>query len=282
VEVRDLEQARAGRIFPCLNEHHYTGCVGFDACTVLCWTSRPQERKALMVVGRAVEAVPCRDCFWARPVQGAVALLNGGQVTLMECRLGFWHGRTTLPDFKENKIALNVRLPCPGFSLANEDLDEADLPAPPHRQHVPTHKEQQKMSVERREVEHDLTSHLRPTSSDLQRIENRRRVREFLRVTPREEPHNRLTLLAAGEEEPPLVVTRAQLTEAIERLRPQYHKIIVLSMEQRRSRQEVREALHGISERTLERAQAAGLDTIIESCTPAFNAGACEERLRSS
>ena len=120
------------------------------------------------------------------------------------------------------------------------------------------------MSVERREVEHDLTSHLRPTSSDLQRIENRRRVREFLRVTPREESHNRLTLLAAREEEPPLVVTRAQLTEAIERLRPQYHKIIVLSMEQRRSRQEVREALHGISERTLERAQAAGLDTIIE------------------
>ena len=123
------------------------------------------------------------------------------------------------------------------------------------------------MSVERQEMEPDLSAHVRPAPGDQRRIENRRRVREFLRVTPREETHNRLTLLGRGEEEPPLVVTRAQLTEAIERLRPLYHKIIVLTMEQRRSRQEVRDALHGISERTLERAQAAGLDTVIESLT---------------
>src|ERR1051326_428138 len=199
VEVRDLEQERVGRIFPCLNERHYTGCIGYDACSVLCWTPRQEERKALVVVGRAVEAVPCQDCFWARPVQGAVALLNGGQESLMECRLGFWRGRTTLPDFIQNKIALNVRLPCPGFSQVNEDPDEEDLPALPYKHRVQTHEENEEMSIERGEMEQNLTAHVSPAPGDQRRIENRRRVREFLRVTPREETHNRLTLLRSEE-----------------------------------------------------------------------------------
>ncbi len=122
VEVRDLAAARAGRVFPCLQQNRYTGCIGYDRCRVLCWSPRPREREALVRVERPTGG-PCRDCIYAREVRGEVAILNGRPVRLMECRLGFWHGRTTVHDFVENKIALNVVLPCPGFV-------EADAPHP--------------------------------------------------------------------------------------------------------------------------------------------------------
>jgi hypothetical protein len=123
VEVRDLKAERAGRVFPCLQTGaHYTGCVGYDACKVLCWSPRPREREALVRVDRPTGG-PCRDCVYAREVRGEVAVLNGRQVRLMECRLGYWHGRTTLHDFVVNKIALNVGLPCPGYT-------ETDMPHP--------------------------------------------------------------------------------------------------------------------------------------------------------
>ncbi|GEM_PF-2341605 len=123
VEVRNLDAERAGRVFPCMQDgNHYTGCIGFDQCTVLCWSPRPREREAVVRVEQRTGG-PCRDCIYAREVRGEVATLNGRQVRLMECRLGYWHGRTTLTDFVMNRIALNVVLPCPGF-------DEADMPHP--------------------------------------------------------------------------------------------------------------------------------------------------------
>lgn len=116
VEVRDLAAERAGRVFPCLNaQHQYTGCIGFERCTVLCWSPRLRERQAVMRVYQPVNA-PCRTCEYAREVYGQVARLNGREVPLMECRLGFWYGYTTVSDFVQSKIPLNVTLPCPGFS----------------------------------------------------------------------------------------------------------------------------------------------------------------------
>ncbi len=123
VEVRDLKAERAGRVFPCLRDGaRYTGCIGYDACKVLCWSPRPREREALVRVEKPTGG-PCRDCLYAREVRGEVAVLNGRQVRLMECRLGYWHGRTTVRDFALNKIALNVGLPCPGYT-------ETEMPHP--------------------------------------------------------------------------------------------------------------------------------------------------------
>lgn len=123
VEVRDLKAERAGRVFPCLQQGgEYTGCVGYDNCKVLCWSPRPREREALVRVEKPTGG-PCRTCVYAREVRGEVAIINGRQVRLMECRLGYWHGRTTVQDFVVNKIALNVGLPCPGFV-------ETELPHP--------------------------------------------------------------------------------------------------------------------------------------------------------
>lgn len=123
VEVRDLKAERAGRVFPCIQDgKRYTGCVGYDACKVLCWSPRPRERQALVRVEKPTGG-PCRDCVYAREVRGEVAMLNGREVRLMECRLGYWHGRTTVYDFAFNKIALNVGLPCPGYT-------ETDMPHP--------------------------------------------------------------------------------------------------------------------------------------------------------
>lgn len=119
VEVRDLKAARAGRVFPCLQAGaQYTGCIGYDACKVLCWSPRPREREALVRVEKPTGG-PCRDCVYAREVRGEVATINGRQVRLMECRLGYWHGRTTVSDFAVNKIALNVGLPCPGYTMTD-------------------------------------------------------------------------------------------------------------------------------------------------------------------
>ena len=131
VEVRDLKAERAGRVFPCMKEgRRYTGCIGYDRCKVLCWSPRPRERQALVRVD-APAGGPCRDCLYAHEVQGEVAMLNGRAVRLMECRLGFWHGRATIGDFVTDKIALKVALPCPGFVQT-----EAPHPAVAHARSV--------------------------------------------------------------------------------------------------------------------------------------------------
>lgn len=107
-------------------------------------------------------------------------------------------------------------------------------------------------------------SHPPVTSADARRVENRQRLREFLRATPREEAESRVELLGLTPGAPGVVVTRAWLTAVIEELRPQMRQVIRLTLEERRTRREACEYLHGISERTVEREQAAGLDELVD------------------
>ena len=104
-------------------------------------------------------------------------------------------------------------------------------------------------------------------TADAQRVENRQRLREFLRATPRHEGESKLELLGLTEGAPNVVVTRAWLTMAIEELRPQVRQVIRLTLEKRRTRKEAQEYLQGISERTLEREQVSGLDALIDRAT---------------
>ncbi|HLW02564.1 MAG TPA: hypothetical protein VKT82_28180 [Ktedonobacterales bacterium] len=104
-----------------------------------------------------------------------------------------------------------------------------------------------------------------PTApADAQRAENRHRLREFLRATPRTEANSQLELLGLTAGTPTVVVTRAQLTASIEKLRPQTRQVIRLTLEERWTRKEAQEYLHDIGARTLEREQVAGLDEIID------------------
>ena len=107
-------------------------------------------------------------------------------------------------------------------------------------------------------------SHPPSAPADERRAENRRRLREFLRATPRSEPESQVELLGLVEGAPTRVVTRAQLTEAIEQLRPRIRQVIRLTLEERRTREEARAYLHDIGTRTLERDQTTGLDTLAE------------------
>jgi hypothetical protein len=109
-------------------------------------------------------------------------------------------------------------------------------------------------------------SHPPAAPADARRLENRQRLREFLRATPRHEAESKVFLLGA-DGLPSVPVTRAWLTMCIEELRPQIRQVIRLTLEKRRSRKEAQEYLHGISERTLEREQAAGLDALIDRAT---------------
>jgi hypothetical protein len=124
VEVHALEAERAGRVFPCFHNGHYTGCIGYNECKVRCWAPRPQEREAVVRVERPAGS-PCRGCLHAREVPGDYAMLDGRKVALMECRLGFWYGRAAFEDFLDDKIALNVTLPCPGFASSDGSLPAA-------------------------------------------------------------------------------------------------------------------------------------------------------------
>lgn len=108
------------------------------------------------------------------------------------------------------------------------------------------------------------TSHPPSAPADERQAENRRRLREFLRATPRSEPESRVELLGLAEGAPARVITRAQLTEAIEQLRPRIRQVIRLTLEERRTREEAQAYLHGIGLRTLERDQATGLDMLAE------------------
>jgi hypothetical protein len=101
----------------------------------------------------------------------------------------------------------------------------------------------------------------RPVTADARQAENRRRLREFLRAIPRAEPESRLELLGPVDGQPGRVVTRAELTAAIEQMRPLMRQIILLTLEEHYEREAVQDYLR-ISLRTLERQQAAGLDLL--------------------
>ena len=100
-----------------------------------------------------------------------------------------------------------------------------------------------------------------PAPADERQMENRRRLREFLRFVPRDEPERTVELLGPTEALPTLTITRAELTAAIERLRPRMRQIIRRTLEEGWSREEVCASLH-IGLRTLERDQAGGLDLL--------------------
>ena len=114
-------------------------------------------------------------------------------------------------------------------------------------------------------VQHSPRISRPPTApADTRRAENRRRLREFLRATPRAEAKSQLELLGLTAGTPVVIVTRAQLTASIEKLRPQTRQVIRLTLEERKTRKEAQDYLHDIGARTLEREQVAGLDELID------------------
>jgi hypothetical protein len=93
------------------------------------------------------------------------------------------------------------------------------------------------------------------------RHEARRIVREFLGSVPRTEPEAVLAFVnPRGELR---TVTRAQLSAAVDRLRPRQRQIVRLGVEERWPRQRVCEYLNHISIKTFERDHLEALDILI-------------------
>lgn len=93
-----------------------------------------------------------------------------------------------------------------------------------------------------------------------QRAYVRQLIREFLRAVPRAEPEVTLALVRADGTQH--LLTRAQFSAAIDRLRPRQRQIVRLTIEERWPRQKVCEYLHHISIKTLERDQVEALDIL--------------------
>ena len=96
----------------------------------------------------------------------------------------------------------------------------------------------------------------------MRRAQTRALIREFLRAVPRSEESAVLPIVRADGVTRRL--TRAQLTYAIDRLRPRQRQIVRLGIEERWPRQKVCAYLRGISMKTLERDQAEALDILAQ------------------
>ncbi len=96
----------------------------------------------------------------------------------------------------------------------------------------------------------------------MRRAQTRALIREFLRAVPRGEESAVLPLVRADGVTRQL--TRAQLSTAIDRLRPRQRQIVRLGIEERWPRQKVCAYLRGISMKTLERDQAEALDILAQ------------------
>jgi hypothetical protein len=94
------------------------------------------------------------------------------------------------------------------------------------------------------------------------RLEVRHLIREFLSVVPRSEGSAILTF--PRPDGTPRTLSRADLSAAIDRMRPRQKQIIRLAVEERRSQEEVCALLNGISLRTLQRDQAEALDLLAQ------------------
>jgi hypothetical protein len=94
------------------------------------------------------------------------------------------------------------------------------------------------------------------------RIQARQQLREFLRAVPRREAKATLALMRVDGTT--RVFTRAELSAAIDRLRPRQRQIVRLAIEDRWPRQRVCEYLRHISIKTFERDQVEALDRIAE------------------
>jgi hypothetical protein len=101
-----------------------------------------------------------------------------------------------------------------------------------------------------------------PLTEAMRRAQTRALIREFLRAVPRGEESAVLPLVRADGMT--RLLTRAQLTTAIDRLRPRQRQIVRLGIEERWPRQKVCAYLRGISMKTLERDQAEALDILAQ------------------
>ncbi|HEX9039175.1 MAG TPA: hypothetical protein VF808_19500 [Ktedonobacterales bacterium] len=99
-----------------------------------------------------------------------------------------------------------------------------------------------------------------PLTDTMRRARLRAMIREFLRAVPRSEPETILALPRPDGET--RVLTRSELTTAIDRLRPRMRQIVRLGIEERWPRQKVCAYLRGISLKTLERDQVEALDLL--------------------
>jgi hypothetical protein len=95
-----------------------------------------------------------------------------------------------------------------------------------------------------------------------ERVRMRAVLREFLRAVPRRE--EKATLALVHPDGRTRVLTRAELSAAIDRLRPRQRQIIRLAIEERWPRQRVCEYLRHISLKTFERDQVEGLDLLTQ------------------
>jgi hypothetical protein len=94
------------------------------------------------------------------------------------------------------------------------------------------------------------------------RLEVRHLIREFLSVVPRNQGSVILTF--PRPDGTPRTLSRAELSAAIDRMRPRQKQIIRLVVEERRPQEEVCALLNGISLRTLQRDQAEALDLLAQ------------------
>jgi DNA-directed RNA polymerase specialized sigma subunit len=94
------------------------------------------------------------------------------------------------------------------------------------------------------------------------RLQVRQLIREFLSVVPRSEVSATLTFPRPNGT--PRTLSRAELSTAIDRMRPRQKLIIRLTVEERRTQDEVCALLNGISVRTLQRDQAEALDLLAQ------------------
>jgi hypothetical protein len=92
------------------------------------------------------------------------------------------------------------------------------------------------------------------------RVRARQQIREFLRAVPRREEQTTLALIRPDGTL--RVLTRAQLSAAIDHLRPRQRQIMRLAIEERWPRQRVCEYLRHISLKTFERDQVEALDLL--------------------
>jgi hypothetical protein len=108
----------------------------------------------------------------------------------------------------------------------------------------------------------DLPLGADPGSAVWLRIRARKLIREFLRAVPRAEPE--ATIAIIRPDGVTRILTRAELSTAIDRLRPRQRQIIRLGVEERWPRSKVCAYLHNISMKTFERDQVEALDILIQ------------------
>ncbi len=94
------------------------------------------------------------------------------------------------------------------------------------------------------------------------RARARQLLREFLRAVPRRE--EKATLALVHPDGSTRLVTRGELSAAIDRLRPRQRQIMRLAIEERWPRQRVCEYLRHISLKTFERDQVEALDILAQ------------------